>query len=396
MKGGEIMKIVFITNFMTEHQKYLSLAMNGIPDVDYLFIETKEPDDSFQSLNCKDELLDFVVRYDEFRLNNEKYLRLIYAADVVIHGSAPDSLIIKRIKDGKLTFRYCERFYKDGITKVMYIRDRLAAWLHHGRFKNNNLYMLCSSAFTYADSLRFGNYKDKCYKWGYYPRTEIFDIEKTVEEKKPGTIIWASRFIDWKHPEIPVMIAERLKNEGYDFSMTLFGKGEMFEEISDMIRKKGLEDKVFLDDSKNSEELREIMKESCIFLHTANRREGWGVVLNEAMNSGCAVVASHIVGAVPYLIKDGDNGVVFKDGDVDDLYKKIKSLLDDPEKTKYICKNAYKTVTEMWNCDNTANRFVSLAKEMLSGNMSPELFESGPCSKAEIIEDNWYENDRKE
>ena len=138
------------------------------------------------------------------------------------------------------------------------------------------------------------------------------------------------------------------------------------------------------------------INERTVPLHTANRREGWGVVLNEAMNSGCAVVASHIVGAVPYLINDGDNGLVFKDGDVDDLYKKIKSLLDDPEKTKHICKNAYKTVTEMWNCDNTANRFVSLAKEMLSGNMSPELFESGPCSKAEIIEDNWYENDRKE
>ena len=37
-------------------------------------------------------------------------------------------------------------------------------------------------------------------------------------------------------------------------------------------------------------------------------QEGWGAVVNEAMNSGCAVVADHMIGAAPWLIRQGENG----------------------------------------------------------------------------------------
>ena len=381
---------------MTEHQKFLSKAFVSMPCVEYLFIETSEPDDSFQSVNyAEDPEMNFIVGFDELRSNQKKYLKIINGADVVIHGSAPDSLIIERIRSNRLTFRYCERLYKDGFPSIKYIRNMLAAWLHHGRFKQNNLYMLCTSAFSYADCLKFGNYKDRCYKWGYFPNTEVFDIKECVDTKRPGSIVWASRFIDWKHPEIPVIIAERLKNEGYDFSLTLYGKGEMFDEISSLIKEKGLDDKVTLDDSKNSEELRKIMKASSIFLHTADRKEGWGVVINEAMNSGCAVVASHIVGSVPYLIENNRNGMIYEDGNIDDLYGKIKQLLDDPEKVKDMGIKAYNTIVDIWNGRITAERFVDLSNAILNGNKHPDLYEDGPCSRAEIINDDWFVENRK-
>ena len=381
---------------MTEHQKYLSLAFNKIDGIDYLFIETSEPDNSFQASNFQSEPeMDFVVSFDELTRNYNKYLKMIFDADIVIHGSAPDRLIIQRIKANKFTFRYCERFYKEGFPAIKYVRNFLASWLHHARFKRKNLYMLCSSAFTPVDCAKFGNYKEKTFKWGYFPKTEILDINKTVAEKKSGSIIWASRFIDWKHPETPVLIAERLKNDRIDFSMTLFGKGEMFEEIADLIKKKGLEKQVILNDTKNSDELRDIMKSSMIFLHTADKKEGWGAVINEAMNSGCAVVASHIVGSVPYLIKNGENGMIYENGNVDDIYFKVKSLLENPEKAAQIGINAYKTITEEWNADNTAKHFIKLSSAMLSGKKNLDLFENGPCSRAQIIKDNWYNTEWK-
>lgn len=388
------MKIVFISNFITDHQKYLSLEFDRMDDVDYAFIETITPDDSFQSENLKNEpKMSFVIGVEEFKNNRERYQKIIDDADVVIHGSAPDELIVKRINDGKLTFKYSERFYKDGFRKSKYIRNYLAAWLHHGRFMKKRIYMLATSAFTPDDCKRFDNYIDKCYKWGYFPKFEVLDIEKTVALKRKASIVWAGRFIDWKHPELPIMVAKRLKADGYDFSLTMFGKGEMFEEISELIKAENLQDNVFLDDSKNSEQLREIMKSSSIFLHTANRKEGWGVVINEAMNSGCAVVASHIVGSVPYLIKDNENGMIFEDGNIENLYKKVKFLLDNPEKCGDLGKNAYNTVANLWNPQIAAERFYALAKALLSGDDYPELFESGPCSKAEIIKDNWYKSD---
>ena len=38
----------------------------------------------------------------------------IDSADVVIYGSAPESMIKNRLKSGKLTFKYSERMYKGG------------------------------------------------------------------------------------------------------------------------------------------------------------------------------------------------------------------------------------------------------------------------------------------
>ena len=58
--------------------------------------------------------------------------------------------------------------------------------------------------------------------------------------------------------------------------------------------------------------------------------EAFGLVLAEAMACRTPVVASR-VGGVPYWIKDGFNGLLFKPGDVAELSQKIESLLRDNE-----------------------------------------------------------------
>ena len=49
---------------------------------------------------------------------------------------------------------------------------------------------------------------------------------------------------------------------------------------------------------------------------TSNQEEGWGVVVNEAMNSGCVVIGSNLAGSVPYLIENGKNGLIYNCGDL--------------------------------------------------------------------------------
>jgi glycosyltransferase involved in cell wall biosynthesis len=58
------------------------------------------------------------------------------------------------------------------------------------------------------------------------------------------------------------------------------------------------------------EAVRDHMEAADIFLFTSDFNEGWGAVLNESMNSACAVVASHAIGSVPFLLKDGENGFI--------------------------------------------------------------------------------------
>ncbi|MGA2320073.1 MAG: glycosyltransferase family 4 protein [Solirubrobacteraceae bacterium] len=65
---------------------------------------------------------------------------------------------------------------------------------------------------------------------------------------------------------------------------------------------------------------------------TATFREPWGLVANEAMNQGLAIIASDAVGAAAGgLIRDGRNGLVVGAGDSVALAQAITRLAGDPD-----------------------------------------------------------------
>jgi glycosyltransferase involved in cell wall biosynthesis len=136
-------------------------------------------------------------------------------------------------------------------------------------------------------------------------------------------------------------------------------------------------------------EVRGHMEKAGVYLVTSDFNEGWGAVLNESMNSGCAVVASHAAGAVPFLMKHGENGLVYENGNAEDLYRKVKAVLLDPERQRELGRNAYRTVTELWNANTAAERFMIFAQEIEEKGYC-DLFDDGPCSPAPIIKNNWF------
>jgi len=59
--------------------------------------------------------------------------------------------------------------------------------------------------------------------------------------------------------------------------------------------------------------------------------EPWGLVINEVMNAGRAVVVSDQVGCGPDLVRPGENGAVFPAGDVAGLRQALVDLVGDPK-----------------------------------------------------------------
>jgi glycosyltransferase involved in cell wall biosynthesis len=62
-----------------------------------------------------------------------------------------------------------------------------------------------------------------------------------------------------------------------------------------------------------------------------SRHEPWGLVVNEAMNAGRAVVVSDDVGCQEDLVREGETGAVFPVGDVPALAAALKRMLATPE-----------------------------------------------------------------
>src|SRR6202012_393370 len=65
-----------------------------------------------------------------------------------------------------------------------------------------------------------------------------------------------------------------------------------------------------------------------------SRHEPWGLIVNEAMASGCAVIVSDEVGAHADLVTDGVEACVFPVGDIDALTSALLRVLSSPEQTR--------------------------------------------------------------
>lgn len=380
------MKLVFVSNILNHHQYSLCTALQRYFE-DFKFVSTERTVGiGYQA--ALDEA--FVLHYENPE-NRREIEELLIKADVVIFGACPDNLIKLRMDENKLSFLYSERFFKKGCWRRFIPKVHKAVSNRITQYKNKNIYVLCASAFLAYDLSLMGFPADKCFKWGYFPKVKRYDaIEKIINSKKEHNVLWAGRLLDWKHPDTAVRIAKRLKQNGYDFKLNIIGAGDMEQKLNKMISDYNLENEVHMLGSMKPEQVREYMDQAQIYLFTSDRYEGWGAVLNESMNSGCVVVASHEIGSVPFLLKDGKNGLIYKDGDEEDLYRKVKFLLDKPNLCRKYGKQAYLTLTDEWNAETAAERFIELAKKILNGYKTPDLFNDGPCSKANIIKDDWY------
>lgn len=376
-----MMKTVFISNYFNHHQKAFSEAFFRLTDGNYTFVSTGEMSEMRKKLGYKEEIAEYVKK----AADSEKE---ISEADMIIGYSFSGEMLDAAKNGKKLLYRCTERFFKQTPSKISLLPRYVK---QHILFPERaRIYLLCASAYTAADAASLGLCRDRAYKWGYFPETKKYDIKKLISEKNKTEILWCGRFLSWKHPEDAVAAVEKLKNDGISFVLKFVGSGEKENELRNAVKEKGLEENVVFLGSMHPDEVRTEMEKASVFIATSDFREGWGAVLNEAMNSGCAVVASHAAGSTPFLVKEGENGFIYKSGDVNSLYGKIKKLLLSQALAAKFGKEAYKTITETWNAEVAAERLIKLSETILAGEKSPDLYPDGPCSKAEILKNDWY------
>lgn len=388
------LKVTFYSNFLNHHQLPFCLAMDKLTNGQFTFVATTPVPAERRRFGYHDmnKQYPFVLTTYDSEENRAAAMALAMSSDVIITGSAPEIYTERRIQKNKLTFRYSERIYKEGLRRAFRPRNIASKLIHHVRFMHKPLYMLCASAYTAFDYALTGCYLGKTYKWGYFPEVVKQDVDALFGQKRSNkriSILWVARFLALKHPEAAIEVAERLKKNGYEFDLNLIGNGVLENQISNLIHEKQLDDCVHMLGAMSPEAVRDHMDQADIFLFTSDFNEGWGAVLNESMNSACAVVASHAIGSVPFLMKDGENGLIYKNGDIDDLYEKVVMLIENPTLREQLGRNAYETLAAQWNAETAAERFLALAQALLDGK-KPGLFEEGPCSRAKILKNGWY------
>jgi len=81
---------------------------------------------------------------------------------------------------------------------------------------------------------------------------------------------------------------------------------------------------------RNQSELPRFFDLAAVFV-LPSRHEPWGLIVNEVMNAGRAVIVSDEVGCQPDLVENGVEGCVFPAGDVAGLTAALRTVLATPE-----------------------------------------------------------------
>lgn len=135
-----------------------------------------------------------------------------------------------------------------------------------------------------------------------------------------------------------------------DFRYIICGVGPNKDVLINEAKILGLQENVILAGFRS--DISDILNSADIFVFPSFH-EGLPVSLLEAMACGLPVVCSEIRGNVD-IIKDSDNGYLFKPSDIDSLSLKLASLMDDISKCnimgmknkKIVCDFSLETVTE--------------------------------------------------
>ena len=178
-------------------------------------------------------------------------------------------------------------------------------------------------------------------------------IGRLVEKKGLCYLIDALPLILKKHPQASLRIA---------------GDGPEKGNLQSQSKRLGINDHVHFLGAVKNKFLPALYQESNVVVFPSviandGDREGFGLVLVEALGCECATVVTDLP-AMQDIIVDGKTGFVVPQKNVQKLAEKIVSLLDDPETGRWVGKEGRRFVVERYDWDEIARQYAALIESI--------------------------------
>lgn len=189
-----------------------------------------------------------------------------------------------------------------------------------------------------------------------------FASDEDIEHKKKQIIVVTRFDEDTKRISYSLKCWRKIENTPGldDWRFVLVGQGRDLDYYRYLVQKWGLRRVVFT----GLQEPLEYYRASSMFLMTSTA-EGWPMVLAESIQMGVIPVAFDSFAAVHDLIKDGYNGFIVPNEDIDAMYEKLVVLMKDDQLRNTMSKNAV-SFSHQFELTNIVERWRCLFERMLS------------------------------
>lgn len=186
--------------------------------------------------------------------------------------------------------------------------------------------------------------------------------EKGEIVAKENVILAAGRMNDWKYKGWDILIQaaglikQQLRSESWKIMIAGGGPESSRTFLAKLCEQEGVNDCIEFMGYRN--DIKELMQRASIFC-LSSRSEGLPMVLIEAMSQGCAPVACENLGRTREIITNDDEGLLFKTADIDDLAKRLSSMISTPSKRNQIQSAVIKR-SEYYQIDNIVKMWETL------------------------------------
>ena len=279
-------------------------------------------------------------------------------ADIVVSLYPSESSFLPDIKDGSkkvLELHFCKFF------RIQYGRKGVLGWIDRWRTSQDERIVKSFDKFVVL------THEDQGY-WGNLPNIEVVPNAATnmsgyFSDVSSHRVIAVGR-LDYQKGFDRLIQAWKLiqeYNKFHDWHLDIFGQGEWHEMLQQMIERGGLTRTVHIHQPTN--QIGNEYAKSSLIVMTSNY-EGFGMVLVEAMACGVPAIAFDCKCGPKDIIRHGENGLLVKNGDIQELSDAMMEVMSDDDYRKMLSQNARKIVST-YSEEVVMNKWIKLFTSLI-------------------------------
>ena len=182
------------------------------------------------------------------------------------------------------------------------------------------------------------------------------------KESRENTILYVGSLIERKGVKYLIEAFSMLADKYPEYSLTIVGSGQEFENLQQIARNKGLLSRVVFTGAISPNEVKDRMQHAKVFT-LPSLEEGLVVVLLEALACGTPVVASS-VGGIKDIVSP-DVGLLVSPASPEELMSGIDWLLKNRSSWETMSKNARRKAIQKYDWTNIARQFVIIYQKLI-------------------------------
>ncbi|MCA9064652.1 MAG: glycosyltransferase family 4 protein [Planctomycetaceae bacterium] len=181
-------------------------------------------------------------------------------------------------------------------------------------------------------------------------------------------LIHVGRLVEWKRVDLLIRCVATLRRTGFpETELAIVGYGPCEEELRSLADELGIADAVqFRGGVYEPDELAREFAAASIYVLAGMG----GLSINEAMCFALPIICSRCDGTETFLVREGKNGLYFREGDEESLVQAIRRLLSDPKMRRRLGEESLRIIREELNTQIHVANYLKMFSDLTGKSLN--------------------------